>query len=273
LKVNSKNILIIKFDEITEPGLLNSEFDFYINNRSDFSVFFVKNLKNKEYMFSLKFTEKVPKGTQVIVFIKRQKLESISGSTLKNYTMIGTLESFSPETISESTAKVINSTGAATKTVVTSSIGASLMSNPSAAWALLNTIQIIIFLPLGSNSLSQTILDFCDSFSGYNLLPSVFSYFLNEDDMTEPYLEARKYGISTSVFLMNFGSTLLPLIVGIFLWPLFWLLSLCKIGKISSIAKKKLLDYKYSFFIRFWIQAYLEAGIYSIINLQSVRIM
>ena len=119
------------------------------------------------------------------------------------------LPSYTPSVISPSVQIVLNSTTAMAQTVVFSSIGASLMSNPVAAWALLNSIQILIFLSLNNNNMTQTIRTFLSGFSGYNLLPNVFKKILSNKACTEPYLKARIYGIESSVFLVNTGKNLL----------------------------------------------------------------
>ena len=271
MQVFSKNKLLVSFEEKVDRALILSDFQFVVEKRNDFNVSLLRNLNNKQYEFSAKFELAVDEGTKIEVSILDTDLYSVDQAKLLNYSFIGYLKEYSPKTISKTAAAVINSTGAATKTAVTSSIGASIMSNPSAAWALLNTIQIIIFLPLGTNSLTPTLIAFFNSFSGYNLIPNAFSYFIGEDDMNEPYLEARKYGMSTSVFFINFGSTLAPFIIGIIIWPFIKMISLLPLGKLSKIAQSKLKNYRYNFFIRFWLQAYLEAGIYSIVNLRSVK--
>ena len=271
LVVESKNIVWIKFEDKVDAGLGLKDFKFIVGEREDFNVTLLKNFNNKQFEFKVKFELAVNEGTELEVSILAKDLYSVKDAKLLNYSFVGFLKGYTPMAISQAAAAVINSTGAATKTAVTSSIGASIMSNPSAAWALLNTIQIIIFLPLGTTSITPTLIAFFDSFSGYNLIPNAFSYFIAEDDMNEPYLEARNYGISTSVFFLNFGSTLAPFIVGIIIWPFIKILAILPIGKLSKIAESKLKNYRYNFFIRFWLQAYLEAGIYSIINLHSVK--
>ena len=263
--------MLIEFEEETQVKLALDDFKFAIKGRDDFDVSLVKNLANKQYQFLISFKLRVDAGTELKVNITAANLYIKAGSQLLNYSFAGQLGSYSPPVISQTATAVLNSTGAATKAAVTSSIGASIMSNPSAAWALLNTIQILIFLPLGTTSLSPTMIAFFDSFSGYNLIPNSFSFFIGDQDMNEPYYEARRYGISTSVFLINFGLILGPFILGILIWPFIKLISKLQLGKISKIAENKLKSYKYNYFIRFWIQAYLEAGIYAIINIHEVK--
>ena len=269
--VKSINLIEIKFSEPTKNELKVYEFELFVDNRTDFKSEYLKSISKTEYLFSLSFVNSVDEGTIIKVKINVTMLISTLGSQLNEYVLNGSLPSYTPIIISESIAAVLNSTTAMAQTVVSSSIGASLMSNPAAAWALLNSIQILIFLPINSNNMTQTIRTFLSGFSGYNILPNLVGSIFSSKASTEPYLEARRYGIASSVFLVNTGKILILFVVTCMLIPFIFALSKFSSGKIAAKAIKILGNYRYGFFLRFWTQSYLELMIYGLIQLRSVN--
>ena len=252
-------------------NLNSSDFNFSIGNRSDFEVNLLKIKKNSEYVFGFIFKNEVKEGTFIYVNITKKPLYSKKYSRLNDYEFIGILPQFIPVVIDPGVQAVLNSSVAAAQTMVSSSVGAALISNPSAAWALLNTIQILIYLPLNSNKMTENIKRFLSGFSGYNIIPNVMKFVFSHDSCSEPYLEARRFGINTCVFLLNMGPNFMTLISVLLIWPFIYCLSKCKKGKIAAKSLKLLGNYRYSFFLRYWTQIYLEAGIFAIIQIKSVN--
>ena len=56
---------------------------------------------------------------------------------------------------------VIKKSKAASQSASTSSITLSIISNPSAAWTLISTIQLVSFLPLSKDPLPATMTQYC----------------------------------------------------------------------------------------------------------------
>ena len=153
---------------------------------------------------------------------------------------------------------------------VSTSIGSAILGSPSSAWALINTIQIIAYIPLSSNPLTTRLRAFKIGLGDFNIIPNAFEYIFSTDSTSEPYLEARNYGIDTSVFWINIGPSFTIFILALLLWPFVYLISKCKLGKISVKMLKILGNYKYSFFLRFWTQLYLDVGVFALVQLKSV---
>ena len=168
------------------------------------------------------------------------------------------------------TSAISNSTAAAAQVIVSTSISLSIMSNPSAAWTLLNTIQMIQYIPLNSNPLTPGLQAFIKGLGQYNIMPNTFSYIFDSNATGPPYLQASNYGFTTSVFLINFGPDTFIFLLLLSLWPFILLISKIPCGKISMKMIKILGNYQYSFFLRFWTQAYLDIGIFAIIQLIAV---
>ena len=172
LYVSSINLLFVNFSEATKDELIEDNFEIYVGNRTDFKWSLVKAKDKIEYWFRLSFEKAVNNGTVIQVFINESILLSLNGSQLKDYRIYNVLPGYSP--INPSIKVILNSTAAAAQAVVSTSVGASLVSNPAAAWALLNSIQILIFLPLNRNNMTENVRAFLSGFSGYNILPNLF---------------------------------------------------------------------------------------------------
>ena len=275
LSISITNNILISFSEPTEVSLAEDDFLFWvekdpIKNSDVFKVKLLKNKKNYEYLFSLYSKSDIKRPWVLDVKINKNLLFSFLGSKLFDYTLDGKL--FPTKTESSLLSQLLNSTKAATKITVSSSLGSAIVSSPGPAWSLLNTIQIISYLPLSSNPLTSTLIEFFTAFSSYNIVPNGADYIFKQNATSGPYLESRRYGILTSVFFINFGSNALIFIFVIITWPVLAFVAKYTNGKISKKALKILKNYKFNFFIRFWLQAYLDIGIFSLIQLRAVRI-
>ena len=148
----------------------------------------------------------------------------------------------------------------------------SIISNPSAAWTLISTIQLVSFLPLSKNPLPATMNQYCTAIGSYNMIPNIFESWIDKNTSTAPFHEATKIGIKSSIFILNAGSDLTILIIFLSFLPFIVMFSSTELGKITLKFKEKLHEYRYDIFIRFWMQTYLNFGIFAIINYESVRI-
>ena len=147
----------------------------------------------------------------------------------------------------------------------------SLLSNPSTAWLLLNTIQIIHFLPLSKFDLTTTSVRICKTFGQFNLIPNLPELILNPNCSTMSSELADKIGIQTTNFWINVGSEVTFLLGMIVLLPVLLVIKRYNLGFISKKVNDVVIDYRYSVFIRFWLQSHLAVGVYSLINFESVN--
>ena len=165
---------------------------------------------------------------------------------------------------------IIDKSEAASQSVSTTSILIAIISNPSAAWTLISTIQLVALLPLSKNALPATITQICKAIRTYNMFPNIFTLWIDKNASSPPYSQARKIGIKSSIFLLNAGADITVFIVFLCFLPLVLVLSHINLGKISSKLREKLHIYRYDIIIRFWIQTYLNFGIFAMVNHESV---
>jgi hypothetical protein len=272
LTILSITLAKLTFSESFLSNITEESFVFSITNRTDLKTNLLKVTENFEFTFGLSFKNSVENNTQLQVSLSPHPLYSKNRSQLKDYHFKGSLPSFTPVIIDPSIQVILGSIGAVVQAAVSTSVGSSIISNPAAAWALLNSIQILVFLPLNSNKLTPNLRTFLKGFAGYNILPNLFS-FLDEKASSEPYLEARSYGLKTSMFLINTGKILLIFVMTLLMWPFLYALSKCQGGAMAAKAIKILGNYKYSFFLRYWTQSILEILIFSVVQLKAVKFM
>jgi hypothetical protein len=268
LLVSQIDNLRLAFEEPTEVLLESKDFQLHITGNNTFSwTLLVK--QNKTYTFFLDFQDKIKSGTNLSLRITR-KVYSKSGLQLSSSLFqapLKALETFSP---SLKTLKV--SSSLTSQILTTTSLGVSFFSDPSTTWSLLNTIQFFSYIPLNSNPFPSTISEFCKSLKENNIFPNAFLLIFNKNDTKSPFKQAQDYGFETSVFLINSGASL-SLFGGILaLWPALKLLRKTRNPKVSEVFLKVSEKYKFGVFFRFWIQVYLEFGIFAIIQLKSVKI-
>ena len=266
LTVSELNNLKLEFTEKTDYELNTKDFIIEIPGIDfDFSLV-VKD--RATYKFLIDYKESIDDDTKAQIKVLNQSLRSESGSFFFVFSYSGTLVKQVKIPQQVRTMNQIIKGGKAA--VVATAIAIAIVSNPAAAWAMLNTIQLITYMPINSNPLALAIRQFCGSLGGFSFIPSPMPYIFGSDISEPPYKEAREYGITTSVFWINVGPTATLFIDMLILWPFIWMLSKFQLGKITIKLISILSNYKYNIFLRFIAQAYLDIGFFSLVQIKSV---
>ena len=120
----------------------------------------------------------------------------------------------------------------------------SLLGNPSIAWLLINSAQIINFLPLSKLFFTPASVKFCKALGDFNLIPNLPELFLNPNYIEKPSDSAISIGIDTSDLWIYIGFEV-TLIFGILVMhPILVFFKIFKISIISAELKNRLSDYK-----------------------------
>ena len=225
-------------------------------------------LSSNSSLISLEFYESVPDGANFTVVIVRRPFYSIKFSKLKNYEFTLKLNKFT--FINTEVKAITENIKSSAQIGISTCIGISMISDPSAVWSLLNSIQLIKYLPLSEEKLPSGIEKFCLGIGDFGLIPNLMEYIFVTDSASEPEERPRAVGISSSVFMLNAGPIIFYLIAGVVAWPFVFIISKLRIGKIALKFGKILDNYRYSFFLRFWIQSFLDIGLFALICLVSV---
>ncbi|OMJ66911.1 hypothetical protein SteCoe_36085 [Stentor coeruleus] len=270
ISVNQLNKVGILFLEETEHPLKSYSINISLSPAYPFN--YKSYYLNSTFLYlEMEFASSIPKGTKIFIDLSSNTIYSKSGKILDNYVYNNELYEYIYYKSSEEVDVIIKSTASALKNIGTAVISCGLISNPSAAWPLLSTIQLISYIRLGSNPLTPQLRTFLGGLGQYEIIPNLGYLVFSPNSSTQPYLEARKYGFQSSVFWINLGETFAIFFAILSLWPILKLARRSKFLKNSAKVKKILANYRYSFFIRFWIQAYLDIGICAIIQLRSVK--
>ena len=271
LTVISTNIIEIAFTEA--PVLLLNFSDFYIEMNISLSFDYnVKMINPSLYRIQFIFKSQIQENLTLSVAILPYVIYSINNSQLKNYNFSVSFAASYAFQSYPSVQTVVKTSSIAAKSAVAISVAIGIISNPASAWILINTIQFITYLPLGSNQLTPNLNQFCTSIGGNVLIPNIFIKIFKDDSTSSPYNNALQYGLSTSVFWINIGPDIMNLLIFLAPFPIIYILSKLLQGKISSKFSLLLDNYKYSVFLRYWIQSYLDIGIFSFVQLRSVII-
>lgn len=250
-------------------------------NESDFSINFIPNVSvnydfstnsSNFYIFKLFPEEDVKKGTSIILVIVSSKvIISIDHYVLNQRTFTNKLYQYDfPYQSPKSVQAVSNSTKKVVQAAASSSILVGLLSNPSCFWVLMNTLEIISFLPLNDIPYSAQLETFFTSFGVFNLVPNPIKDLVSFDQNLTPYSEAKNYGFDTSLFHINAGTYLVNLAFFLLIIPFLYLGYKIPNKFLSDKCKKLLNNYRYNFFLRFWIQSFLNLTILACIQIKSV---
>ena len=266
--VSGFNTLNVTFSDIPSRQLTASDFTITIPGETpSVSRFTTTNMT--ECSLQLSFPHKIPKGLEINITISSQ-LYSSSNIELSTYLLQGSLFAYNPLNSLSTVELIANSSSSAAKLSMCIAIGNAIVSNPAASWVIVNNLQLISYLPLNSNPLTPNLQRFCTSMGSYNVIPNYFQYVFDPNSTSAPYTEASNYGLSSSVFWINMGSDMTGITAIIIIFPVIFILSKIRVQRISEKASKYLQNYRYSVFLRFFIQTYLDLGIFALVQLISV---
>lgn len=269
-KLEKINNITIQFEKNLER-LLNIE-DFLIT--SEKAINFTLQQQNfSEYIITAIAEETIPQDTEISIKVIENDIKSEDGFYFDNSILYINLSYIYVQVLFPSSfivQAIVNSSSTSIKVSISSSIVAALVSNPSFLWSLMNCLDIMSYLPLSSLPYTDSLVSYFTTLGSLNVFPNPADYFFTISNTSEPYLEGKRFGFETSYFLYNSGLLLSYFIISISLIPLFYLGSLVLKNSIRAKCIRYLKKYKYRFFLRFWVQGFLNIGVLSIIQLRSV---
>ncbi|OMJ83983.1 hypothetical protein SteCoe_14968 [Stentor coeruleus] len=269
ISITSANQISLSFSEMLLSNLNVEDVQIIIANAS----YYIENITstdNQTFVITVDadFT-KVNAANVEIKFLRAIKSASgsllIVSSDIKVKNSIAKANKYS-QTNNE---KVASSAKAISRAFIAISISAGLLTGLSCLWTLMNTLQIISLMPLNSIDYPPTTIQFLTSFGNINLVPNILVFIFGSGNDATAYLESRRYGFQTSIILINSATYIISLIISMILVPCFYFGSKSQYTSISKKCSERLADYRYNYFIRFWIQGYLDLVALSFIQLKS----
>ena len=267
LTVDSNNNLKLHFNETLKNDLTSQDYSVSLKNLTIDFESSLEKLSSQEYRVNLEFEEEVSSGEILFFeFYNLSSIQSTQGHLLGTEDLRVELNAFDPRTQSSAYE---DGRSVSMWTIISGTVTVFFNPSPSSLWAIINTVMILAFIPLTNNKLTPKLRSFYSGLNDINFVPNLFEMIFNESESPNPLDRAKEYGFESNLFLVISGEVFTVLVALLLLVPVIWVLSKinsCKV-KFSSYLK----NYKYNFFLRFWIEAYLEVAIGAINQVYSVE--
>ena len=263
IEVNINNRIFLYFDTELNTSITKNDLKFIIS--IDF-YYRITEITKKKYVLNPSFYQDVKNGTKFKVILESLIISQDSRMLIPS-TLYGELFEF--QYIEPAFEEIIKKTKLGVIVATSISVGATLASNPSVVWTLLNSLDYLSHMPLSKTSLTQTMIEYCNSIGSYSIVPNLMDKLINKN-LSNPNEKAAKAGITSSVFFYNIGQNILIFSFSLICLPILLIFSRITTGKIRLKLTKIISEYRYNFFTRFWIQTYLSFGIFALISYESV---
>ena len=170
-------------------------------------------------------------------------------------------------------AAVVGTVNQVIMSVVASSAASSLLAGnqPSLVWTSLNTAQMLGYVPLQNIKIPQALNDFLINLLPAGILPNLWvSYHVYECESTHIIDSFINYGFTCNYLITNTGEIAFAFVVSLSILPLLTFFYFVTRGKAKTYFLKKIKEYRWNYFIRFWIEGYLDIVIPVIISVSTV---
>ena len=135
---------------------------------------------------------------------------------------------------------------------------------PASLWSFINSIQMLIYIYMFDLDLDERTSGYLLGLRKYNLFPNVFELFGMDYGISHQFPKAHKLGYYTNSFMVNVGEWISCFLFFVFVYYLIYFVNKAfrdtkfRSSRINRMLVQKIKSYKYGFFIRFWIQCYIE---------------
>ncbi|OMJ76430.1 hypothetical protein SteCoe_24215 [Stentor coeruleus] len=267
--VDEQNNLIIKFEKSLNATLEKPDFHTEISSsiKTDFTI---KQLSDSMYELKIIASETIQNNTKITLIVLKSNLKSTddyifdySELVLSLFYSYKSFESF------KQLAELMNSSKPLCQAAASSVVASSVISNPSILWSIMSCMDAMAYLPISEIEYSDNLIGFFSSFGSLQVFPNPFEYIFTVSNSTKPYDRALKYGFTSSFMFYNAGILLANFIVSISLIPVFLIGKKVLKNNLGEWCKKMLESYKYAYFIRFFVQSYLDLGLLALIQIKS----
>ena len=269
IKQTSPTGIHVKFTEAPDNRLTKEYFEVEFSQSLNFN-FSIELVKGDEYKLNLTFDLRSRSNLTIYVYIKFAVISKTNSLLLRTKMQLlltdysaNNYESYISDSI---TAKVKS----ASYYVIGVSMLRLISGGSFSLWIILNTLQLLAYLPLNNLNYSDKVTKMLISFNTYSVVPNPIFYLNLDKNSLVKFEKSDKSGIDYADSFVNFCPMFCEiLILGLCLYILF-LCSKLPIQSFSNKCQSWFNSFKYSFFIRIWIQLYYDLLIYAFINLQPV---
>ena len=255
LKVTKGNYLNLTFTSPLSKDLTKKDCLVKLLNKSIDFKYSMERTNNQSYYLSLTFETFVMKN-EVVYLEFLSEITSSDKEFLYNKTLQGLLYEFNPdEKKAKEGARIGENLMSA---AITNGIATAMVNpNPASFWSLINTIQVLHFIPMASIPITPMLAGFFKSFDQLGFVPNFFEYIFEKSP--NHHQNSLAYGYESNLFLLNAGEPISMLLVTLLIWP--FLFGLSKIKCLKKGVLKFLNIYKFGVPLRFVMNGYLELAI------------
>ncbi|CAG9335153.1 unnamed protein product [Blepharisma stoltei] len=261
VSVLSDNSLYLTFSDNLAESLTLNDFTITIAKQGKISCK-LEQLNNTCYYISLIISEEISKGTiATLEFLNLTEMRSASNGVLNSSEISISLNSYDPAPYSPAIAAVTSQATASAQTAISGAVALSVVNpNPSSLWSMMNSLQILSYLTLSGIPFSSKMSSFLNNLNSFNLFPNVFKYVIDKNEGNTPYSQAKNFGFDTDLILITTGNDFTLILTSLSVFPIFFFFSRCSFRWVGKKFVKTVKAYQFAFYLRFWIQCYLELG-------------
>ncbi|CAG9335149.1 unnamed protein product [Blepharisma stoltei] len=261
LTVLSDNSLYLTFSDSLENSLSIYDFTIVIEKQGKLS-YKMEQVNSTCYYLSLSITEEISKGSLVILeFLHLEKVRSVLNGVLNSSEISAALNSYDPAPYSSAVAAVASQAAASAQAAISGAIALSVVNpSPSSLWSMMNTLQILSYLTLSGIPFTSKMSSFLNNLNSFNIMPNIFSYIIYKNEGNTPYSQAKEFGYDSDLILITTGNDFTLILASLLAFPIIFFFSRCSYRWIGKKFMKTVKAYQFSFYLRFWIQSYLELG-------------
>ncbi|OMJ87112.1 hypothetical protein SteCoe_11262 [Stentor coeruleus] len=259
--VKQENVACLIFDEDLITPLENSQLEVSIDGKKvSFTIYY--NVLSTYYI-TPEIPIKVTKNSNLSIMIL-SNLISKNNALFESRILIASLF-ISDEVIAEkkldSKAKDASDTAVTGKTAgVSVAIGVSFLNlDPSSFFDFMNTAEMFYAVYLMNLKINKILLEFLIGLRTQGMLPNVYAYTVKVDKGVKMPDKFKNLGFESNLVLINGGGQFTALTI--FIALLFLLDKFSKIERLKSRLEQYKKLFKYSIFLRFWLQTYFELAI------------
>mmetsp|Transcript_26350 Transcript_26350/g.47291 ORF Transcript_26350/g.47291 Transcript_26350/m.47291 type:complete len:934 (-) Transcript_26350:220-3021(-) len=273
LFVETDDTLVITFSEPLVRGLRKSDAVLQIPDLKDFS-YDLSQVSDYVYEIEISNYEDIEEGWPAYVtFIFPGELTD-STAELVTLSLNGILyykKAMLTETEKEAERTKAYTSSVMTGVITTAVLTSAITGNLSSAFSVINTIQIIAFIPWCDLDLPLPLSAFLTSLLNFNLIPNVFQFFVPDGGPDTP-ARAKRVSIESHLFLMNGGELLTTLIAGLFYLPLALMLQkVIRVNMVKNYFASVVRDFRWNYFVKFCFEAQLEMTIAALMQMTALR--
>jgi hypothetical protein len=269
LKTASSNTLVLTFASPLDTDLTASAVHLEVEGVKDIN-FTLEQASQLEWRVVVNSGSKISKGAKVSLSLSLPGVSS-TPSNAGESSVVALDSQTEPQTSEEVDASALSRIA---KMMLVSSVSASIAlgfvrGRMSSTWSLINTLQIIGYIPMMDLDLPLALSEFFKSVLNFSFLPSVFDVLVPGDGPSA-VSSAQRVGIDTSLFIINAGELFTYSFALVCLWPLACLLTRLPEPKLAAYFREVSDSYCWGFFLRFFIESYLDLVFASVFQLGSL---